>query len=384
MQIANDFTALTTDLVWLDDFGDVRTDITFGFADRPFAHHIPETTPQMRASVQALTPAEMAVARQAFQSWEDATIIDFTEVAAEDADIIVTVTDFRSDTDLDDTLGFAFQPEGEELDGDIFIDIPFADDLPLYIHEIGHSLGLDHTFDGERVFGDLSLDRIENTIMGDADFTDATGPGTFDIQAIQAMYADGAPPPDPNPDPTPEPTPDSEGTSGPDLLIGGSGADEIFGLGGADTLRGGRGADTLEGNFGRDEISGNGGRDQIDGGGGRDQINGNGGRDMLEGGGGRDVLNGGAGADTLDGGRGRDELTGGLGADLFVFSNGGPRDTITDFTFDIDQIEFVGATSIDDLIFSDIAAGAVVRFGAAKVLVEGVDSFDLIEDDFLF
>ena len=113
-------------------------------------------------------------------------------------------------------------------------------------------------------------------------------------------------------------------------------------------------------------------------------INGNGGRDILEGGGGRDALNGGAGADTLNGGRGRDEVTGGNGADLFVFSNGGPRDTITDFTFDLDQIQFVGANSFDDLIFNDIAAGAVVRFGNAKVLIEDVDSIELIEDDFLF
>ena len=382
MQIANDFTALTTDLVWRDDFGNPRSDITFGFADRPFAHHIPETTPQMRASVQALTPAEKAVARQAFQSWEDVTIIDFTEVAAEEADIIVTLTDFRSDTDLDDTLGFAFQPEGDELDGDIFIDLPFSDDLPLYIHEIGHSLGLDHSFDGARVFGDLSLDRIENTIMGDADFDAATGPGTFDIQAIQAMYADGAPPP--GPDPTPAPEPDASATAGPDLLLGGDGADVIMGLGGADTISGGLGRDTLSGNRGRDEISGNRGRDVIEGGGGRDMLMGNGGSDSLSGDGGRDRLDGGAGADTLDGGRGRDELTGGLGGDLFVFSGGGPRDTITDFTFDIDQIQFIGANSIDDLTFGDAAAGAVVRFGNAKVLIEGVESIDLIEDDFLF
>lgn len=382
MQIANDFTALTTDFVWTDGNGDTRTEITFGFADRPFAHHIPETTPQMRASVQALTPAEMAVARRAFQSWEDTTIIDFTEVDVERADIIVTLTDFRSDTDLDDTLGFAFQPEGDDLSGDIFIDLPFSDDLPLYIHEIGHSLGLDHSFDGARVFGDLSLDRIENTIMGDADFDDATGPGAFDILAIQSMYANGAPPPGTTPEPTPSPAPVA--TRGPDLLVGGAGADEISGLGGADTIRGGLGGDTLEGNFGRDEISGDGGDDVLDGGGGRDQIDGDRGRDFLLGGGGRDLLDGGDGADTLDGGRGKDLLTGGLGGDLFVFSTGGPRDTITDFTFDIDQIEFVGASSIDDLIFRDIAAGAIVRFGAAKVLIEGVDSADLIEDDFLF
>ena len=378
MQIANDFTALTTNLVWEDNQGNVRTEITFGFADRPFAHHIPETTPQMRASVQALTPAEMAVARQAFQSWEDATIIDFTEVDVDQADIIVTLTDFRSDTDLDDTLGFAFQPEGDELDGDIFIDIPFSDSLPLYIHEIGHSLGLDHTFDGARVFGNLSLDRIENTIMGDADFENATGPGTFDIQAIASMYGSDVPAP------TPGPAPVFEATRGADLLIGSADADEISGLGGADTIKGGRSADTLMGNGGRDDIRGNAGRDQIDGGGGRDLIAGDGGRDMLDGGRGRDMLNGGAGADTLDGGFGKDVLTGGTGSDLFVFSTGGPRDTITDFLFDIDQIQIVGANNIGDLTFGDTASGAIVRFGNTKVLIEGVDSEELISDDFLF
>lgn len=387
MQIANDFTALITELVWRDEQGGIRTDITYGFADRPFSHHIPETTPQMRASVQAFTAEEMAVVRAAFRSWDKATVIDLTEVAAEEADIIITLTDFRSDTDLDDTLGFAFQPEGDELDGDVFIDLPFSDDLPLYIHEIGHSLGLDHTFDGDRIFGDLSLDRIENTIMGEADFDDATGPGAFDIQAIQFMYADGAPGPVVVADTT------ADASSVADFLIGGDDADQIAGLRGGDTIIGGRGADTLRGGGGEDDIAGDGGRDDIagggrgdtlDGGGGRDQISGNGGRDLLLGGGGRDALNGGAGADTLNGGRGRDEMTGGNGADLFVFSNGGPRDTITDFTFDIDQIQFVGANSFDDLIFSDIADGAIVRFGNAKVLVEGIDSFELIEDDFLF
>lgn len=387
MQIANDFTALISGLAWTDEQGEIRTEITFGFADQPFAHHIPETTQQMRASVQALSPAEMAVARAAFRSWDRATVIELSEVAAEEADIIVTLTDFRSDPDLDNTLGFAFQPVGDELDGDIFINLPFADSLPLYIHEIGHSLGLDHTFDGDRVFSDLSLDQIENTILGEADFEDAIGPGTFDIQAIQATYVGDASAPALVGDTT------ADATGTPDFLIGFDGVDEISGLRGADTIMGERGADMLRGGGGADSILGGGGRDDIAGGGrgdtleggfGRDMIAGNGGRDMLFGDGGRDQLDGGNGADTLDGGRGRDELTGGNGADLFVFSNGGPRDTITDFTFDIDQIQFVGANSFDDLIFSDIDAGAVVKFGNARVLVEGVDSFDLIEDDFLF
>ena len=126
------------------------------------------------------------------------------------------------------------------------------------------------------------------------------------------------------------------------------------------------------------------GRDVLNGGGGRDDLRGGLGADRLNGDGGRDLLAGGAGADTLDGGRGRDDLTGGLGDDLFVFSVGGLRDTITDFAFDQDRMQIVGANSFDDLDIVDAAAGAVVSFGAIRVLVEGVEAFDLIEDDFLF
>ena len=39
MQIANDFTALTTTLVWEDESGAPRPDITYGFATETYSHH---------------------------------------------------------------------------------------------------------------------------------------------------------------------------------------------------------------------------------------------------------------------------------------------------------------------------------------------------------
>jgi Ca2+-binding RTX toxin-like protein len=63
--------------------------------------------------------------------------------------------------------------------------------------------------------------------------------------------------------------------------------------------------------------------------------------DILNGGVGNDTLNGGSGADILYGGSGADVLTGGAGADIFGYKTPGEGgDTITDFTFGTDKLQF--------------------------------------------
>lgn len=56
------------------------------------------------------------------------------------------------------------------------------------------------------------------------------------------------------------------------------------------------------------------------------------GDDRVFGGNGEDIIDGGPGDDILDGGSGRDTLTGGAGNDVFVVPSDGQPDTITDFS----------------------------------------------------
>jgi len=79
------------------------------------------------------------------------------------------------------------------------------------------------------------------------------------------------------------------------------------------------------------------------------------------------------------------ESTGGNGADLFVFNNGTGDDTVTDFMGGLDMIEIrSGAEAFAGLTITDQGGDALVAFGAATVLLQGVAAADLSEDDFLF
>lgn len=88
-----------------------------------------------------------------------------------------------------------------------------------------------------------------------------------------------------------------------------------------------------------------------------DTIIGSAGDDTINGGAGADTLDGGAGNDILHGGSGGDTLTGGSGADTFVYTDGpvfdwftftfvaDDPDTITDFTYGEDTLDFSALTA---------------------------------------
>lgn len=145
----------------------------------------------------------------------------------------------------------------------------------------------------------------------------------------------------------------TNGTAGPDVIIGTNGVDTINGLGGGDTICGNGGADIINGGGGADSIFGGGGADTINGGGGPDTIRGGGGPDTIRGGnkadtifgnGGRDQISGGKGPDTISGGNKADTLDGNNGRDTIRGNNG--RDTI-DGGNGIDTC--VGGAGIDTL-----------------------------------
>ena len=90
----DDFTAILSDDVWRDGFGTLRRVLTYGFAEEVLDHQRGVDTPAFEASFRALNGAERAVARQALQTWEDASAIAFLEVPAAEADLVFGTYDF--------------------------------------------------------------------------------------------------------------------------------------------------------------------------------------------------------------------------------------------------------------------------------------------------
>ncbi len=163
--------------------------------------------------------------------------------------------------------------------------------------------------------------------------------------------------------------------------------DLIIGLAQNDKLIGRAGDDTLFGDDGHDQLRGGRGDDTLDGGSGRDWLKGGRGDDDLFGGTGSDHLQGGRGNDRLDGGAGNDCLKGGRGDDVFVFAEGGGRDTIIDFRQG-DTIELVGF-EIDD--FDALLAtarqgycGVTFDFGSDELTIAHKGVWHLDAEDFSF
>ena len=115
----------------------------------------------------------------------------------------------------------------------------------------------------------------------------------------------------------------------------------LVGLGGNDSINGLTGDDYLVGNAGNDTLIGDAGEDTLEGGAGNDILEGGADTDKLYGNAGNDTLKGGDGIDILEGGAGNDNLTGGAGSDAFRYTTGDGSDTITDYTFGDDEVDYI-------------------------------------------
>lgn len=362
--------------------------LNYVFLDAPEAYQAPYQgeMSHFAGTFQGLDAQQRDIVRVALAEWAsfaNITFVEATDVSASPK----TITFGSYDIVEAGVLGYAYYPSYDFImaedtvtvgqvflvgphTGDVFFDSKYIDQAPdagisfLATHEIGHAIGLSHTFDQYWKF-DVAAQNTSYSVMAYATPTNATwwvpaagsngesavpislasGPALMDVLALQTLYGV-------NWQHEADNTTYSFDADQPvwDVLWDGGGRDTIdlsnFTLANRLDLNGGTFSDIGirlteaemrlgldpsiswldtshitydgQGNF---AIAHHAIIENARGGANTDILIGNGARNRLEGNDGNDVLEGGAGADLLFGGTGADIINGGSGggADLAVF-----------------------------------------------------------------
>lgn len=372
----------------------------------------------------AFTEAEKTAFRGVLAEFEKVLNIDFVEVAGSgDPDINVGKVDLPGPT-----AGMGGPSAGfigshvTSFDGFVVldnadIDLTSEDAQSLMFHELGHALGLKHTFhEGHVNNGDdhalpTELDNNKFSVMSYSANPDtaqfADGLQLFDVFALQDIWGRAAhntsgdtysgsrtDTTDVIWDTRGRDTFDASAKSGKVMLDLRQGKfstfdskDDVaiaFGTKIENAL-GGSNKDRLVGNVLNNDMRGGAGGDVLNGLQGNDKLRGEDGADRLFGHNGDDLLAGGLGRDRLEGGRGDDRLFGGLGADTFVYKARSNADEIRDFQNDRDSLLFIGHGTKQDVMAraTDVGSDVVFDFGNGHSVTVLNMSVATITDDVL-
>jgi len=242
--------------------------VTFSFGDSRAAYDT-----QHPNGFTLWTEQAKSYIRQAFQIWDRASGIHFIEVPdSAGGQIRVSLYDMTGTLNSvgQQASGFGYypsyrtssgvgiEPSYNNLGGDLFLNSNFFADPTTFapgqsgfsvaLHEIGHTIGFKHPFEGTPVI-DPAHDNANYTVMSYTRSGPSTVLGSVDIEASQIYY--GKADLSYNWDPT-SLTLSIFGSSANEILLGTNLADVISAGGGNDIIRGGPGNDTIDGGEGLD------------------------------------------------------------------------------------------------------------------------------------
>lgn len=291
MATATDYTALLTGNSW-NGLGQIGSPVivTYSFsttAPQYVKDQLGGFKPGAASSFQTFSATEKTATRGALAQWSAISGIKFVEVSPGQGEIAFNKVDLDQ-TPNPDSGGFAITPtrgfflsgigvDSSDIDGDIFLDTvtPPTGSFLTYtlLHEIGHTLGLKHPFEGDPIWPGVTTG---DTVM--AYGAAATSLRAADVNAAQYLYGGTAAPAgtllswsySSSTKVLTQTWGDAAspilGTGQKDVIDGGGGIDQIAGFGNDDWLKGGTGNDRLYGGPGNDRLAGGPGDDIILGG----------------------------------------------------------------------------------------------------------------------